>query len=720
MNYIKISLFVFFAFLLFLVGCTFLEEKKPQENLINILPTLDKKSENQNISLNLSLEENKDLLPTLKKFSSYKHMQYWLDQNSYNAAQEQNLRVDVMLKPLGLKSPSNFAQRTEDYSKTNIQVEGIDEPDIIKTTKNNLFVVKENKIFIFEIFPKPKKIFEKKLELNQIHSIFVEDDYLVLFSTDYKKTYKIDEFDFKPYESYEPYTVVQIYNISDKSNPILFQEFRFSGYFTQARLKDKKIYLISSQDISKPYPRPWYYSKDLFYVDVYYFDMPSSSNYKISQISVISLDGKILDSKAFLLNAGGDTVYMSDKNLYIAVQIFPPIICRSWWCTNTAKQINKTERFEKAILPYLPVQIRQEIGDILKKNITDEEKWMEIEPILLNYLKKFEDETKVSKSQLEEFKLTLEKISMALAEYDALVAIKNQKTAIFKFSFLNDTLKLLSSNYVNGYLLNQWALDEQDENLRVATTIDVWAAKRVTYNSIYILDKDLNLISKLDELAPEEKIYSVRFMGQKVYLVTYKEVDPLFVIDLSDALHPKVLGYLKIPGYFTYLHPYNETLLIGIGQTTSTSLYGFEVRGGIKVGLIDVSNPQKPKLLAEFAEGDEGTTSSVLSDHKAFVFDKNKKILYLPLKLVKKQKSLFYDKIDNFYGVYVLNLSDQDITPIGKIEHYSSSDLFEYKEDYFVKRVAYFGDILASVSDRLVIFSDGAKNFETVERFQLN
>ncbi|MCX8163660.1 MAG: beta-propeller domain-containing protein [Candidatus Micrarchaeota archaeon] len=721
----KIFLALIAIFLLFLVGCTFLENKEsfklpsPSSSPFSI----DKNTTDfKNFSF--SNQSDSEEIPKLKKFSNYQEMKAWLDRASSIESSTAPSREAI---PLLGSAPTLSKTAGVDYSKTNIQVEGIDEPDIIKTTQNHLFIIKNNKLFIFEITPKPKKLFEKKLiEDNDdfLSSIFVEDNYLVVFIKKYKKTYKIDEFDFQPMEYYEPYTLVQIYNIEDKSNPKLLQELKFFGSFTDARLKDKKVYLISSQEArSKPYPTPWYFDKELIYSPVYYIDSPpSTSYYKLNQISIFSLDGKVLDSKAFLLNGDQDTVYMSENNIYIAASQFPPIFCRWWWCPTLSYQINKTERFEKAILPHLPLKIRQQIAPILAKNISDSEKWIEIEPILLNYIRQFEDSSKVSKSQFEEFQSTIEKIQEAVAEYDANIKIKHQKTIIYKFSFEGDKLKLKASAFVNGYLINQWALDEYQENLRVATTIDVWAKKNVVYNSVYVLDKELKLVSLLDKLAPDEKIYGVRFMGPKVFLITYKKIDPLFVIDLSNPKVPKVLGYLKIPGYYTYLHPYDDNTLIAIGQLTSFTEYDIERIDGLKVGLIDISEPEKPKLLDEFLEGDSGTTSPVLYNHKAFVYDQNRKLLYLPITVVKKSKSLFYDKLNYFYGVYALNLSNKKINLVGKIEHYSkSSDFFDYLgQDYSVERVAYFSTIIASVSNKYVLFNELDKKLQELDRFSLD
>ena len=131
-------------------------------------------------------------------------------------------------------------------------------------------------------------------------------------------------------------------------------------------------------------------------------------------------------------------------------------------------------------------------------------------------------------------------------------------TDIYKFNFKEDgTIEYNCKNNIEGKTINQYSLDEYQGNLRIAT-----------YNNkgsqVTVFNDNLKVLGKTDYLAKGEKMYSTRFIGSKAYLVTYKTIDPLFVIDLSDSSSPKVLGKLKIPGYSTYLHPYDETHIIGI------------------------------------------------------------------------------------------------------------------------------------------------------------
>ena len=136
-------------------------------------------------------------------------------------------------------------------------------------------------------------------------------------------------------------------------------------------------------------------------------------------------------------------------------------------------------------------------------------------------------------------------------------------------------------------------------------------------NSIYVLDMNPTVIGKLQGLAKGETVHSARFMNTLCCLVTFRKVDPFFVIDLSDSWNPKVLGELKIAGYSDYMHMYDENHVIGAGKETVAAEQGdFSWYQGLKISLFDVTNVSDPKELARYIIGDRGSDSPVLNDHK--------------------------------------------------------------------------------------------------------
>src|SRR3989338_2964753 len=150
-------------------------------------------------------------------------------------------------------------------------------------------------------------------------------------------------------------------------------------------------------------------------------------------------------------------------------------------------------------------------------------------------------------------------------------------------------------------------------------------------------------------------------MGERAYLVTFVNIDPLFVIDLSNPANPAVLGELKIPGYSDYLHPYDDTHLIGIGKDAAPSdRDDFAYYQGLKLSLFDVSDVSSPKEIDSFSIGDRGSESFALHDHHAFLFSREKNLLVIPVTEAKVDPSDYVGEIPQsaygktvFQGAYV-------------------------------------------------------------------
>ncbi len=253
---------------------------------------------------------------------------------------------------------------------------------------------------------------------------------------------------------------------------------------------------------------------------------------------------------------------------------------------------------------------------------------------------------------------------------------KMEKTTIHKISIVDGEIVYKSQGDVPGRVLNQFSMDEYHGYFRIATTTgQVWGTgANEARNHVYILDEDLNIVGRLENLAPGERIYSARFLGSRAYLVTFRQVDPLFVLDLSNPQDPKVLGELKIPGYSDYLHPYDETHIIGVGRER-----------GVKIALFDVSDPENPQEISKYETGEWSTHSYALDDHKAFLFSKSKNLLVIPIGRYWNQDA------------YVFDISvDDGIVLKGTITH----------GGYPVKRSLYIDNVLYTVSEGLIKMND--------------
>lgn len=285
----------------------------------------------------------------------------------------------------------------------------------------------------------------------------------------------------------------------------------------------------------------------------------------------------------------------------------------------------------------------------------------------------------------------------------------NSDTNIIKYTLENGKPNYKAFKRIPGSILNQYSMDEHDGYLRIATTT---SNEDVSKNNIYVLDDNLDIVGKIEDLAPGERIYSVRFMDDKGYVVTYKQVDPLFAIDLSNPQDPKILGELKVPGFSSYLHPISEDLLIGIGYDTesqkSEGMEGeMEVIKGIKLSLFDVSNPLEPKEVHKFILGDQGTYSEVLYNPKALLFSKEKNILAFPVFLC--EDTLTWEI--SYNGYYVFSFDEAlGFSVKGRVTHIEEFSGNNYTDDkgYFdslgfdIKRGVYVDDVLYTVSEKII------------------
>jgi len=180
-----------------------------------------------------------------------------------------------------------------------------------------------------------------------------------------------------------------------------------------------------------------------------------------------------------------------------------------------------------------------------------------------------------------------------------------EETLVYRIELNQEQVNILSEGTVSGYVLNQFSMDEYSGYFRIATTTNnfnwrTFAEEATSKNNVYVLDMNLDVVGELEDLAPGEQIYSARFMGDRLYLVTFRNIDPLFVIDLSNPTAPTVLGQLKVTGYSGYLHPYDENHIIGIGKETEyEAKEDFSWYQGVKISLFDVSDVSNLSIEAE-------------------------------------------------------------------------------------------------------------------------
>jgi uncharacterized secreted protein with C-terminal beta-propeller domain len=224
----------------------------------------------------------------------------------------------------------------------------------------------------------------------------------------------------------------------------------------------------------------------------------------------------------------------------------------------------------------------------------------------------------------------------------------------------------------------------------------------------------MEIVGKIEGIAPTERIYSVRFMGDRAYMVTFEIIDPFFVIDLSDPKNPTILGELKIPGFSNYLHPFDENHVIGFGKD-AIEVDGRAVEGGMKMSLFDVTDVNNP--VEKFVEyiGDRGTHSEILQNHRALLFSKEKDILAFPVTLHTNKTGKEFDNWGwpiygslEYQGALVYSLTlDAGFTQRGRITHLNEDEIqkastygYDYQKN--LERILYIDDTLYTLSHRIL------------------
>jgi uncharacterized secreted protein with C-terminal beta-propeller domain len=233
-----------------------------------------------------------------------------------------------------------------------------------------------------------------------------------------------------------------------------------------------------------------------------------------------------------------------------------------------------------------------------------------------------------------------------------------QSTLLHKFDISHpERTAYRASGTVPGYLLNQWALSEHDGILRAATTeFPTWWAAGQSQSSVTTFKEEsgrLVQIGRVGGLGRGERIFGVRFIGDVGYVVTFRQTDPLYTIDLSKPAAPRLLGELKIPGYSAYLHPAGEDLLLGLGQGATED--GAVI--GMQLSVFDVSDLRKPLRLHRRTI--EGASSEAELDHHAFLYWKRARLVVVP---VETSSPLFQ-------GVVGFRIGREGLAEVGRITH---------------------------------------------------
>ena len=591
---------------------------------------------------------------------------------------------------LGSPEAKSYAPSGTDYSTTNVQVANVDEPDYLKNDSKYVYIVSRNTLTIIDAHPaEDAKIILKialDIESQYIQNMFLNEDRLVIFYNGQSDDEIIPQFDFMPRRSYSSVTHALIVDVSDKENPTIIKDYSIDGHFSDARMIGNYAYFVTNNYINHQHPRLPVILEDSVRImtpDAFYFDnIEEFSNF--NTLTAIDIFGDTINSETFLMGHTG-AFYVSEDNFYLTYQQYMP---------NSFYENSAQNRFFEVIVPLLPNEIQNEIKLIQNDpSLSSSTQWMRISELMQ------ESYNEMNKNEKEKL---FEKIKNALNEYDVKIQENTRKTIIHKISIDGEKIQYVAKGEVPGRLLNQFSMDQSGDRFRVATTTEIYTQYDGTIrsNAVYVLDENLEVVGELEEIAPEESIFSARFMGDRLYLVTFQQIDPFFVIDLSSDT-PKILGELKIPGFSNYLHPYDEEHVIGVGRDTKEMDNGRVQQLGIKIALFNVADVKNPKVADDIIIGDSSTHSEALYNHKAFFFDKTRSVISIPISgdvkgLENTSSKMFAPEYNRWSGFYVLDLDTSNgFETKGTITH-SDDDSRYYGMNN--ARTFYIDDVLYTAS----------------------
>lgn len=502
-------------------------------------------------------------------------------------------------------SPAGKVAIPERVSETTVQVPGIDEPDIVKTDGKKIYLSQSYYARIMqESIPGRKVVPAYQEAETRIISAFPPAELAVEASVERSGNILLDKNTLVIFSGQE----IHGYDISNPKSPEKKWDIKLEGsnFLVGARLYKNKIYLVTRNAIDRAHPCP---IKPLSAggtpltvgcPEIYYPAAPVPVDATFTALIIDPSSGKVGQKVSFVGSSGSSIVYMSENAIYVTYSYYESFV-------------KFFSNFLKENRDAFPGWLIERMEKLESYDISQRAKLMELQIILDNYLNSLSDDERM-KMQNE--------LSNRMNDYYRKHRRELEKTGIVKIRL--DGLEVAASGSVPGYPLNQFALDEYREHLRVATTVGQVRGFVLAIGSaesacdVYVLDRDLKVQGSVKDLGLTERIYSVRFIEDKGYVVTFRQVDPFYVLDLSDPRKPELKGELKIPGYSSYLQPIGKDKILGIGKENWQ----------VKISLFDVSSPKEPKELHKYILDE--SWSDVLSTHHAFLLDRKHEIFFLP------------------------------------------------------------------------------------------
>ncbi len=531
------------------------------------------------------------------------------------------------------------SQLLEDYSDTNLQVAGVQEADIIKTDGKYIYALSENYLYIIE--------------------------------TDGGQMTLLDKFERAiTTENEKDVSSIYMQNLYVVNNRLIVMK---SSYICSNSDGEIGIYL-------------YYWGGESTVAEIY--DIEDKTD--ISLVGVFEQDGYYASSRMV-----GNVLYIV-SNYYIYNQIdqnnpetfIPKITCNGETQLVDPDDICVNDNFDSA--SYVVISAYDTTNGQFLSNKS-----------LLGY----SGEIYMNTDNLYVVSSTYESVQ------EGILYTGYSNSLITKFALNNGHIEEMGNVKVNGTVLNQFSMDEYNGNFRIVTTVNTWSYleyetdggttstgfENTTYNNLYVINQNMSVVGQIENLAQGETIYSARFDGNTGYVVTFRQVDPLFSIDLSDPTNPVILGELKIPGFSNYLHNYGEDLLFGLGRDADEETGG---AGYLKLSMFDVSdNANVTEAHSLIIDGVYYSEASY--NHKAILINYERNIIAFPAGDTYMVYS--YDAEQGFVEVAVLSLTKD----LGYDWYWGSM------------RGLYIGDVLYVFSDTVMISYD-MNNYKEIFSVQLD
>ena len=493
-------------------------------------------------------------------FYSPEVMEFWLEGD---VMMEDSVDEADSVQAKSLSANDSWTSTTgwnSDYSKTNTQVDWVDESDIIKTDWKHVYYYNQTQklIYIIEAYWSEQMKVLKKITLPKSFNspvMYIWNNKLIILATGYVN----NKFSSNYYINRSNRTYTIVYDVTSKTEPKLEKLYINDWSLRKSRKIGKYVYVISSNNFNFPYHT--YNSEDDIDINI----------------------GSVLPKKLEI----SKTDSASDQNLKIKWKSLPYNLkagniakCSDIEYSLPDKETMKNFNFNPSYNIISIINVEDSEAEVKTKVVAwnSAEVYMSLDNLYLTE----------SMYQSKAFSCP-DNARCIMPMYWGWT----QNTVLHKMNVTANSLKYQDSTIIPWRPLNQYSMDEKDTDFRIITSTNNWWPEREQHTDFYILDKNLKFVSSVNNLGEWENFQSSRFMWDKLFLVTFKQVDPFYVIDLEDRKNPEVIGELKIPGYSTYLHPYDENHLIGLWFDTYEWSNGWTRQWGLKVDLYEINYDKK-------------------------------------------------------------------------------------------------------------------------------